>query len=1648
MRLQHVFGFQEDNVKNISSYFMCMLDSRASRMGPFISLRTLHGDYIGGPRANFKKWYFACEMDLDDLPRRYIKTKTSADKEADTFKYAQSQWAAKMARLSPSDQVTHVALYLLCWGEANNLRFMPECLCFIFKCCVDYYYSLSEHNAAKGTKLSFLDHAITPLYLTLREQLYTKDLGISKRVDKDHAAIIGYDDMNQLFWHRSGLQRISLPNKILLMDLSKEERYSALVDVNWKSTFTKTYKESRTWLHILVNFNRVSVIHLCMFWYYTSIHAYPLYSSSTDISFDAKPSIQVSLSIMSLAASFACLICLISTCLEAYFLPRRWPGAHPVLRRFSLLLVLFFLSFLPTILIFHLKLHLPNDLRGVGVAVCQLIFSFVVVIYLAVVPPLSVFGSKLKGRNEFSSRYFTSNFYDLTGIEKLTSISLWVVIFLSKFIESYAFLTLPLKEPIIELSYMRTKSCLFVSVPALVCCYHPMIILILVLALALVLFFLDTYLWYVIWSTVLSAVKSFFLGSSIWTPWKNIYSRLPNRMYSKLLASMNDLGIDQLSKISKIWNAIIISMYREHYLSIEQVQKLLYQTAYSKTDTPVIKEPKFFISQEDDMFKSATVNDIPEAQRRISFFAQSLTFPMPEARSVQSMPNFTVFIPHYSEKIILLLKEVIEEDDKYSSVTLLEYLKKLYPGEWMNFVKDTKLMAEEYEEKSGDSDVVKGHINEGVPYFLIGYKEATPVYVMRTRIWASLRSQTLYRTVFGFMNYSKAIKLFYELEARQSSSLEEWSSSQLKEIERLTFRKFHIVVSMQRYKSLDAEELENTEALLRAYPQLQIAYIDEVYDETTEQIMFYSCIIDGNCPKNDKNERVPKYKIRLSGDPLLGDGKSDNQNHSVIFTRGEYIQLIDANQDNYIEECYKIRSVLAEFEELLLSDPYSFDSEKGFNSNPVAIVGSREYIFSENTGILGDVAASKEQSFGTLFARTLALVGGKLHYGHPDFLNSIFMNTRGGVSKSQRGLHLNEDIYAGMNAVIRGGRIKHCEYMQCGKGRDLGFISILNFITKIGAGMGEQTLSREYFYLGTQLPLDRMLSFYYAHVGFHLNNYFIILSIELFLLVGVNLAALTSESVICEYHPFQPRTDPRIPIDCLNLIPVISWLKHCILSIFMVFFLSLLPLFIHELSERGVVKAVVRVIKHMVSISPLFEVFVCKMYSYSLLSDLSVGGAHYIATGRGFATRREGFADLYTRFSNQSLSFGASRLILVLYISLVLWFPPFVFFWVVIAGVLISPFFFNPNQYRLGKYLIDYSGFYKWLHSGNAAPYSKSWINHTQIGRSRFTGAKRKLHYGNQEVSNTNIVRPSRFNIISVEVTPLILISLALWAAFVSANLGIDFENFQDNASLSSSRILIVAILPLTFNTVCLLGFFLISCTLGPLIGIFYKGFPNILAAIAHYLSFSAHVVSALLLCRLQNYDFPQTVLGFTLCCMLQNIIFKVVYAVLLSREVMDGRPNRAWWSGKWIKAGLGWRVLTQPIRELLCKIGEMSYFAADFMIGNLIFYVQMPLLLIPMANTWHSLLLMWLLPKTQARERKLSQKDKRKQYTVVAYSVALLLVFTMVFSAIICVPILCLKYQWFDLDSLIPSAILHYTQPKRFITEDRGLKKSLYRNA
>jgi 1,3-beta-glucan synthase len=628
-------------------------------------------------------------------------------------------------------------------------------------------------------------------------------------------------------------------------------------------------------------------------------------------------------------------------------------------------------------------------------------------------------------------------------------------------------------------------------------------------------------------------------------------------------------------------------MYREHLLSIEHVQRLLYHQVQGPDGRRTLRAPPFFISQNDRAYRGKFFPPGSEAERRISFFAQSLTTAIPDPLPVDAMPTFTVLTPHYSEKILLSLREIIREEDQNTRVTLLEYLKQLHPIEWDNFVKDTKILSEEETAYGGQGFSDEKSVaskSDDLPFYCVGFKSSSPEYTLRTRIWASLRAQTLYRTVSGMMNYSKAIKLLYRVENPEVVQLFGGNTDKLeRELERMARRKFKFVVSMQRYSKFNKQETENAEFLLRAYPDLQIAYLDEEPAAIKGgETRIFSALIDGHSEiMPDTGKRKPKFRIELPGNPILGDGKSDNQNHAIIFYRGEYLQLIDANQDNYLEECLKIRNVLGEFEHYNMSSqsPYAQWGHKEFSKAPVAIVGAREYIFSENIGILGDIAAGKEQTFGTLSARALAWVGGKLHYGHPDFINATFMNTRGGISKAQKGLHLNEDIFAGMTAFGRGGRIKHSEYYQCGKGRDLGFGTILNFQTKIGTGMGEQMLSREYYYLGSQLPIDRFLTFYYGHPGFHINNILVIKSVELFIVVCmcyfnfilssfslssiwavVFLGTLNKELTICKYNSHGDFIGGQQ--GCYNLVPVFDWIRRCIISIFLVFFIAFLPLFL------------------------------------------------------------------------------------------------------------------------------------------------------------------------------------------------------------------------------------------------------------------------------------------------------------------------------------------------------------------------------------------------------------------------------------------------------------------------------------------------------
>lgn len=1533
------FGFQTDNVRNMMDHLLTMLDSRASRMSPRKALWTLHADYIGGEHANYRKWYFAAQLDLDEW-QSSPQTPTGM-----LLDVAKTEWRDRMQALSDRTRVAQIALYLLIWGEAATLRYMPELLCFIFKLADDYrdHLDTAETSSSPPSRHSgyFLDHVITPLYRFVRDQSYQVVRGEYVRKEKDHNDIIGYDDMNQLFWCRGAMRELRLRDgKTLLMDIPREKQYECLPEIDWAHAFHKMYYETRSWLHLLSNFSRIWVIHAVTFWYYMAANLDFLYMT------DGVRELPVKLSIIGLGGLVAVLIMMAATVAERKFLSSAVLSVKILLARLFWLLLAATAHIAAWIYVFWMD---RTSTIALIVGACQLGCGAILAILLVCTPAASVF--QTRSSCYLHCRTFICNFPSMSSDDRSLSVLLWVCVFTCKFLETYFFLALPFRDALAATSTMRLlEYCGTTLAGHSLCILMPKLTSVLMFLVEFVLFFLDTYLWYVVWNTMFSVSQAFRMGISFMTSWKTLFARIPHQLYNKVLAT-TELTNSRLRKLacSQMWNAIVISMYREHLLSNHNLQMLLYHWRPGSNNDNDNKEEEGEEQPEQEanvgapaFFDPSTKTDecfppYSEAERRFSFFAQSLSTDMPAPCPVSQMPTFTVFTPHYAEKMILTLREIIREEDSTTRVTLLEYLKRLHPHEWDNFVRDTKFMVEEetfdnvlrqrqqnqrQQPSSSTGNSASGE-KDDLPFYCIGFKSSKPVYTMRTRIWASLRAQTLYRTVSGFMNYARALKILHLVEYpdETAEAVATTGLSMEAYLDAIAHRKFRYLVAMQRYSKFTPEEAENCEAILQEYPNLQIAYIEE--EENNEgaeegeygEKTYYSVLIDGHCPKlpGNKNKRQPRYRIRLPGNPILGDGKSDNQNHAIIFYRGEYLQLVDANQDNYLEECLKVRSIFREFESSSSSEPpkdhddsldevYALQNDPRQVQAPVAIVGAREYIFSENVGVLGDVAAGKEQTFGTLTQRVMAKMGGRLHYGHPDFLNAVFMTTRGGVSKAQRGLHLNEDIYAGMNAMSRGGRIKHTEYLQCGKGRDLGFCSILNFTTKIGTGMGEQMLSREYYYLGTQLPIDRFLTFYYAHPGFHLNNIMIIFAVQLFLFC-MTLAG-TFVTVLPDCHG-------SLSPDCVNMTPMYDWLKRCITSIFWVFFIAYLPLFLQELTEKGTWRSTLRFIKQFLSLSPVFEVFVNQIYANSVLSNLSFGGARYIATGRGFATSRIPFSVLYARFANSSIYFGARTMIMLLFVTMTLWIPHLLYFWATVASLVIAPFLFNPHQFALCDFIIDYREFLGWLTRGNGGRHCKhAWITFCRESRIQITGTKRKKKRASMMVPVAPRARLS--SIFASEILmPLLQAALCL-ACYLfyqakkqqqSSLLSVvdPDDSTRATAFFMKEGLLRVASLtqaPIMWNAVVLLVLLPVSIALAALgrsarIGLYMAG-------IAHGLALLGLIVSFEFFWWLEDFAVQPTILGMLTMFAFQRFIFKAFVALVIPRELHHDSANQTWWTGRW----------------------------------------------------------------------------------------------------------------------------------------------------
>ncbi|KAL7608015.1 hypothetical protein Lser_V15G11052 [Lactuca serriola] len=677
------------------------------------------------------------------------------------------------------------------------------------------------------------------------------------------------------------------------------------------------------------------------------------------------------------------------------------------------------------------------------------------------------------------------------------------------------------------------------------------------------------------------------------------------------------------------------------------------------------------------------LNNIPvniEARRRLAFFSNSLFMNIPHAPVVEKMMAFSVLTPYYNEDVVYQKEQLVTENE--DGVSILYYLKTVYADEWANFLQRMRRQG------------------------LVSEDELWTTKLRELQLWASYRGQTLARTVRGMMYNSRALQKLNLFDAASKENIDTDGVNALETCYKRGMEsiKYTYIVACQIYGTQKAKKDPNANEILYlmiANQDLRVAYVDEV--STRVGIDYYSVLVKYDWTLE---REVEVYRIQLPGPLKLGEGKPENQNHALIFTRGDAVQTIDMNQDNYFEEALKMRNLLEEF-------------KVSYGIHRPQILGVREHIFTGSVSSLAWFMSAQETSFVTLGQRVLANpLKIRFHYGHPDVFDRFWFLTRGGISKASKLINLSEDIFAGFNCTLRGGNVTHHEYIQVGKGRDVGLNQVSMFEAKVASGNGEQVLSRDVYRLGHRLDFFRMLSFFYTTVGFFFNTMMISLAVYAFLWSRLYLALSGVENVVA---------DNANTNNALATILNQQFLVQLGL-------LTVLPMIFENTLEFGFFSAIWDFIVMQLQLSSVFYTFSVGTHSHYFGRTILHGGAKYRATGRGFVVHHTSFAENYRLYARshfiKAIELGLILIIYVFYSPVAkgtfAYIALTISSWFLVVSWIMAPFVFNPSGFDWLKTVGDFYDFINWIHfrgSVLATP-EESWEKwwYDEQGHLRTTG--------------------------------------------------------------------------------------------------------------------------------------------------------------------------------------------------------------------------------------------------------------------------------------------------------------------------------------
>ncbi|KDO69363.1 hypothetical protein CISIN_1g0001802mg, partial [Citrus sinensis] len=235
--LEYVFGFQKDNIRNQRENIVLAIANAQARLGipadadPKIDEKAINEVFLK-VLDNYIKW---C---------KYLRKRLA--------------WNSFQA-INRDRKLFLVSLYFLIWGEAANVRFLPECICYIFHHMAKELDAILDHGEANPApscitedgSVSFLDKIIRPIYETMALEAARNNNGKAS-----HSSWRNYDDFNEYFWS---------PACFELKWPMREESPFLFKPKKRKRTGKSTFVEHRTFLHLYRSFHRLWIFLFVMF---------------------------------------------------------------------------------------------------------------------------------------------------------------------------------------------------------------------------------------------------------------------------------------------------------------------------------------------------------------------------------------------------------------------------------------------------------------------------------------------------------------------------------------------------------------------------------------------------------------------------------------------------------------------------------------------------------------------------------------------------------------------------------------------------------------------------------------------------------------------------------------------------------------------------------------------------------------------------------------------------------------------------------------------------------------------------------------------------------------------------------------------------------------------------------------------------------------------------------------------------------------------------------------------------------------------------------------------------------------------------------------------------------------------------------------